>query len=235
MNVKEVMAELRGMGSEQTKKTLMTHGAPEPFYGVKISDMKTIVKKVKKNHELSLSLYETGNSDAQYLAGLLADEKKISKSDLKHWVEKATWYMLSEYTVPWIAAESKYGFELGKEWIMSKEEKIASAGWACLSSLVALKEDSELDISFFDKCLDTIALIIHNQSNRVKYCMNGFIIAVGSSIAGLTEKAKQTADKIGQVKVEMGETACRVPDAKSYIEKIEGLGKIGKKKKMARC
>jgi hypothetical protein len=33
----------------------------------------------------------------------------------------------------------------------------------------------------------------------------------------------------------MGETACNVPDAKSYIEKIESMGRIGKKRKMARC
>ena len=56
----------------------MNHGAKEPFFGVKVGDLKKILKKTKKNHELSLELYKTGNSDAMYLAGLMADEKKIT-------------------------------------------------------------------------------------------------------------------------------------------------------------
>lgn len=41
------------------------------MFGVKVGDMKTIVKKVKVNYELSLlELFDTGNSDAMYLAGL---------------------------------------------------------------------------------------------------------------------------------------------------------------------
>jgi hypothetical protein len=44
-----------------------------------------------------------------------------------------------------------------------------------------------------------------------------------------------TAKKIGKVEVEMGGTACAVPDAISYISKtIEKMG-FGKKKKTAKC
>ncbi len=64
------------MGSEQTKKVFMRHGAREPFFGVKVGDMKKIVKRVKKNHELSLALYDTGNGDAMYLAGLMPTKRK---------------------------------------------------------------------------------------------------------------------------------------------------------------
>ena len=79
MTLQEVMTELEAYGNPQTKKTLIPHGAKEPFFGVKVADLKKILKKTKKNHDLSLELYATGNSDAMYLAGLMADEKKISK------------------------------------------------------------------------------------------------------------------------------------------------------------
>ena len=79
MTKDEVLTELKSYGDAQTKKTLMRHGAHEPVFGVKVADLKKILKKTKKNHELSLELYETGNSDAMYLAGLMADEKQISK------------------------------------------------------------------------------------------------------------------------------------------------------------
>ena len=117
MTFNEVMTELEAMGNEQTKKVLTRHGAKEPFFGVKVGDLKKIVKKVKKNHELSLALYETGNSDAMYLAGLIADKNQITKVQLQDWAEKAYWYMICEYTVPWLTAESPYGHELAMEWI----------------------------------------------------------------------------------------------------------------------
>ena len=74
--------------------------------------MKKLVKKIKKDHELSLELFATGNSDAMYLAGLIADEDKISKSDLNRWAREAPWYHISEYAVAWVAAESRFGWEL---------------------------------------------------------------------------------------------------------------------------
>ena len=69
----EVVAELKTLGSESNKKVLVRHGAREPFYGVKIEDLKKIQKRIKKDHDLALALYDTGISDAMYLAGLIAD------------------------------------------------------------------------------------------------------------------------------------------------------------------
>lgn len=235
MTFKQVMTELEAMGNEQTKKIFTKHGAKEPFYGVKVGDLKKIVKKVKKNHELSLALFETGNSDAMYLAGLLADENKITKEQLQDWAEKAYWYMLSEYTVAWITAESPFGHELGMEWIESDDEKIASTGWATLANLVMLKNDEELDIKELDTLLDCVSKTIKYAPNRVRYTMNGFVIAVGTAIAELTERAIEIGKLIGKVDVEMGGTACKVPSAPEYINKNKTMGRIGKKKKAARC
>ena len=95
MTAKEVLTELENFGDEQTKKTFLRHGAREPLFGVRVGDLKKILKKTKKNHELSLELYKTGNSDAMYLAGLMADENQITEAQLDEWVEMAYWYYLS--------------------------------------------------------------------------------------------------------------------------------------------
>lgn len=235
MTVDDVLKELETYGNEGTKKVLVKHGAKEPFFGVKVQDLKKIQKKVKKDHELSLVLYKTGNSDAMYLAGLIADEKKINKDHLQDWVENAYWYMISEYTVPWIAAESEFGFEMGMKWIDSKEEMIAAAGWSTLASLASIKTDDTLDIDAYSALLDRVEKNIHNAQNRVRYTMNGFVISVGSYISGLTDKANLTATAIGKVSVSMGNTACKVPLAKDYIKKVADKNRIGKKRKQARC
>jgi len=48
MTLHEVMRELEAMGNEQTKKIFLRHGAKEPFFGVKVGDLKKIVKKSKE-------------------------------------------------------------------------------------------------------------------------------------------------------------------------------------------
>lgn len=235
MTCSEVMKQLEAMGSETTKRTFLNHGAKEPFFGVKVGDLKTIQKQVKKNHELSLQLYSTGNSDAQYLAGLIADEKKISKAELQEWATTASWHMQSEYTVPWIAAESAFGYTLALEWIDAKQPQLQATGWSTLSSLVSIKKDEELDIPHLQQLLQRVASSIHEAPNRVKYVMNNFVIAVGSFVKSLTDEAMMVGKAIGTVTVDMNGTSCKVPFAPEYIEKVKAKGKLGAKKKMARC
>ncbi|GAB3203291.1 DNA alkylation repair protein [Pontibacter aydingkolensis] len=235
MTTPEIMQQLASLGCETTKNTLIKHGAREPVFGVKVGDLKPIQKKVKKNHMLAIELYATGNSDAMYLAGLIADEKIITKEDLQRWAEQAYWYMLSEYTVAWVAAESKYGFELAKEWIQSDNDRIATAGWSTLSNLGGIKPDTELDLDYLSQQLDLVQENIHSSPNRVRYTMNGFVIAMGAFVPALKDKAKAVAKAIGKVEVNMGTTSCKVPVALPYTEKVEMMGRHGKKKKMARC
>ena len=159
----------------------------------------------------------------------------MTTDDLNNWVRQANWSMISEYSVAWVAAESKYGWELALEWIESGKENIASAGWSTLSNVVALQPDHQLDLPHLEKLLNKIETEIHSAENRVRYTMNVFIISAGSYVTALSEKAKNTAKKIGVVMVDVGNTACKVPDAVSYIDKVIQKGSLGKKKKEARC
>lgn len=235
MTVAEIVAELGQLGSESTKRVLMRHGAPEPFYGVKVEDLKKIQKRVRRDHELALGLYETGISDAMYLAGLIAEPARMTADDLRRWAEGATWSMISEYTVPWVASESPHGRSLAVEWIGSAEESIASSGWATYGSLVSITPDDRLDLAEIAGLLDRAAAEIHAAPNRVRYAMNGFVIAVGCYVAPLTDRARGVAEAIGRVEVDMGGTSCKTPLATDAIAKVERRGSLGKKRKQAAC
>jgi 3-methyladenine DNA glycosylase AlkD len=235
MTLQDVLVELKAAGKPSIKKILMNHGASEPFYGVSVEDLKKIQKRIKRDHALALELYDTGISDAMYLAGLIVDDSKMTKKDLNRWVKQAYWYMLNEYTVPWVAAEGPHGWAIGLEWIESKTENVAAAGWATLGDVLKLKKDEDIDLAKVQELLDRVATTIHSQANRVRYQMNGFVIDVGGYVLALTDKAKEVADKIGVVKVEMGGTACKVPAAREYIEKAHATGKAGKKRKTVKC
>jgi 3-methyladenine DNA glycosylase AlkD len=235
MTVDEILQRLEPLGRDSYKNVLLKHGVQEPVFGVKIEELKKIQKRIKKDYQLALDLYDTEIYDAMYLAGLIADDSKMTKKDLRRWVERANCYALSEYTVAWVAAESKHGRELALEWIDSKKESVAASGWATLSGLVALKDDTELDLAELKQLLQRVQKTIHQQPNRVRYVMNIFVIAVGSYVKALTEAALQAAAQIGPVSVNMGDTECKVPSASEYIQKVQKRGAIGKKRKTIKC
>jgi hypothetical protein len=143
--------------------------------------------------------------------------------------------MIAEYTIPWLAVEHPEARELALAWIGSDVDAIAAAGWCTYSGIVALRPDSDLDLDEIRRLMDTAVRQVHTVPSRVRHCMNNFIIAVGGYVAPLLADAKAAASAIGPVSVDMGETDCNVPLATAYIEKMESMGRIGKKRKTIRC
>ena len=182
-----------------------------------------------------MQLFDSGNSDAQYLAGLIADPKEFSKADFEKWAKAAGWYMISEYAIAWNLAESQLCMEICSEWINSSDEKLQECAWAAMAAHLGVTPDENIDKSYHKSLIDQVEKNIHSSGNRIKYCMNGYVIALGGAVVELTERCKEAGEAIGKVDVFMGKTSCKVPDISTYIAKMEDKNRIGKKKKTAKC
>jgi len=73
MIYKDLMQELKSLGSEQYRKTYKRHGVQGEVYGVSYAHLGTLKKKIKIDHELALELWKSGNHDARTLATMIAD------------------------------------------------------------------------------------------------------------------------------------------------------------------
>lgn len=235
MTLDETMQALEAKASATTKNTLLRHGAKEPLFGVRIGDMKPIVKQIKADQELALQLYATGNSDAMYLAGLVADGRKMTRAQVERWAEGATWHMISGTIVPWVAAEHPEGMDMALQWIESPKETLAVAGWGTLCNLVTTTPDEKLPVRQLEALLKRIVKTPKSSPDNVRYAMNNFVICCGTYVAPLADKAVETARKLGKVEVDVGDTACQVPDAESYILKSRRGAPIAPKRKTTRC
>ncbi len=234
MTAEEIVAMLKKMGSEGTARVLRNHGAHDPCLGVKIGDMKPLQKQLKKNHALSLELYNTGIYDAMYLAGLIAEPELMTKKDLTGWVKTASKPIASNVVGP-IAAGSPAGWTLALAWIKSKNEIENIAGWATISTAASIFPDEELDLDAYQRLLAEVEGKISTAKDAVRYQMNSFVISAGSYISSLTEAAMEAGHRIGVLKVDMGNTDCNVPFAPDYIQKVKARGSVGKKRKSAMC
>jgi len=232
----EILAELESLGRDRYKELLMrNHGIKEPFFGVPISELQKIRKRIKKDYQLALDLYDSGNYDAMYLAGLIADDARMTKANLQRWADQAYGGGLPGATVPGVAAGNPHGWEMALKWIESPTPRVAVAGWGTLSALTSVKPDDELDLPTLKKLLQRVEKTIHQAPDLVRYQMNGFVIATGCFVAPLTEFAMQVAEKIGTVTADLGNNDCQTPFAPDYIRKVQQRGTIGKKRKSAKC
>lgn len=235
MNLQEVMSALKARGSEQIRRILMKHGAPGSLIGVRVGDMKPLAKQIKGDQALALELYATGIGDAQYLAAMVADGRQMTAKELQSWAQTASWDMISGFAIAWVASENPEGFKLASKWIDAKDEQVARAGWSTLSAIAAIVPDAGLPIAAYGRLLDRVARTIHRTPDGVRYQMNNFVIMVGTYVAPLADQAIATARKLGRVEVDMGDTACQVPDAESYIIKSRRGAPVAPKRKTVRC
>jgi 3-methyladenine DNA glycosylase AlkD len=235
MILDQVMSELTAKGRESTKRIFLKHGAKEPFFGVKVADLKLIHQRLKGDQALALELYATGNGDAQYLAGLIADGTQMTRAQLQQWADSAAWSMISGTIVSWVASEHPDGFVLALKWIDSPKEKVAVSGWRTLGALATIVPDDQLPLKQYSALLNRVAKTMSSAPDDVRYAMNGFVIACGTYVAALGQPAIATARKLGRVEIDMGDTACKVPEAESYIMKSRRGAPVAPKRKTMRC
>lgn len=235
MNLEMVMQELEALGKERTKKIYISNGAHEPLFGVATGAMKPIAKKIKISQSLAEELYSTGNYDAMYFAGIIADPKAMTVSDYDRWIDAAYFYMLSDFVVAVTLSESDIAQEVADKWIASGEELRMSAGWSCYCWLLGSRLDVEFSGSKISNMLDIVKNTIHDSPERTKSAMNNFLYTVAISYVPLHEKAVETAKAIGIVEVKRDRKKSSILNAYESIQKAVDKGRLGFKRKHVRC
>lgn len=235
MTLPEVMRDLAALGTEQTRRTLVRHGAPEPLFGVRIGDLQPLRRRLRGNQSLALELYRTTNSDAMYLAGLIASGSLMSTDQLQSWAQSSRWHLHAGTTVPCVASEHPDGFALAESWTHDPAELTAVAGWATLAALATTRPDPDLPIAAFRSLIGRTTHELLRTPDRVRAAMNSFLIACGTYSDPLAPDALAAAAALGKITVPAGATACKIPDAASTIARHRRGSLAAPKRKSIRC
>jgi 3-methyladenine DNA glycosylase AlkD len=216
VNYEETMHTLEEMGTAQNRKIYGRHGVGENMFGVSFGNLKELKKKVKKDHELAIQLWNSGNHDARNFATMIADPKQVDEALLDSWVQDLDNYVITDSFVG-LTFRTKFAQEKAMEWISTNEEYVARAGWHLLSHIS--QNDEDLPVDFFETYLEIIENDIQQQQNRTREGMNNALIAIGIRNPALMLKALSVAENIGEVEVDHGDTSCKTPFAPDYIER----------------
>lgn len=215
MDLGQVMQELEALGSEQTKRTFLRHGAAEPLFGVKFADLGKLAKRIKVDHGLAKALWRTGNHDARLLACMVADAGKATAAELMDWAGEVKDSGTAEALAAFAARTPAAG-TLWEAWLA--DPKLQRAGWSLVAH--AAKEGKALDEA---ACLDLIQRIeagIHGAENWTRRTMMYALLGLGGRSASLRKAAEAALRRIGPVDFDPGNTACEFPDPLPYLERM---------------
>ncbi|WP_442604371.1 DNA alkylation repair protein [Paenibacillus sp. KN14-4R] len=223
MDLQAALSTLESLGTEQNRKTFKRHGAGDNLYGVSFANLNKLKKSIKVDQSLAEQLWATGNTDARTLATMIADPKLMTSEQVDSWIQDTQYSCLIDEFVKHVVAKTPFALTKMELWTASDDEWIGRAGWQTLACLALSKQ--EIDDTQFEQYLEIIRNHIHEHKNRTREAMNIALIAIGVRNEHLETKAKDVARAIGQVHVDHGDTACKTPDAISYMDKTNARKK----------
>jgi 3-methyladenine DNA glycosylase AlkD len=215
---KEVMKELKRLGTAQNRKIYKRHGSGDILFGVSFAHLRKMGKKIKSDHNLAKKLWKSKNTDAMILATMIADPTMVKKAELEKWVRDIDYYVLCDEFVKSLVYKTPFAEELMVSWLDSDMEYVGRAGWNILA-LMAMDMNIDYTNSYFKNYVKRIKKDIHSSKNRTKQSMNSSLISIGIRNSQLRDFSIKIADNIGKVNVDVGETYCKIPNARQYIER----------------
>ena len=235
MDVAQIFAEFETLKTDRQRKYYLSQGAQEPVLGVPTGAMKPIAKQVKNNQEIAEALYASGNFDAMYLAGMIANTKIMTKDDFRRWLKSANFWMISDFIIAVSLSETPYAQGLAYERIAGSGHYEMSTGWSCYEWLVGRLKDEAFDRTKLAGMLTRIAQTYPQMPDRTQQSMRRFIVALAISYIPLHEEAKQTA---ALVDAHIASVAAPQPGERTIVEDIAhrlGMSRLGFKRKYVRC
>jgi 3-methyladenine DNA glycosylase AlkD len=231
MSATAVLEQLRALGTIEARQALAKHGALEPMFGVRFADIDALAKRHRGDHPLACELWASENVDARVLAMKIADPEQMSGAALDRWLAELRWYMGVDVFVGSLVVRTKHARAKADAWRKAKRELVGRAGWTVVAHLA---RDPAVPDAWLGLCLEEITAGIHPAPNRKREAMNSALIAIGGYREALRERALAAADRIGKVEIDHGDTYCKTPEARPYIEAMADRARRTKSGKRAK-
>jgi 3-methyladenine DNA glycosylase AlkD len=216
MTLKEALKQLEKLGDTKVRTLNIRNGAGENQFGVKLGDIRTLAKKIGPNHELALSLWESGNLDARLLATLLIKPKSLSADELEKMVRSIDVAQLADWLNPYVVKQHPQKETLRQKWMTAKDRWLARAGWSLTSERVQ-KDPEGLDLPAL---LDRIESEMGSADPVVQWTMNGTLAGIGIHFARHRKRAIAIGEKLGVFRDYPTSKGCTSPFAPIWITEL---------------
>ena len=213
MTAKDALKELKALGDEKLRKLNAKSGASDNQFGVPLGDIRVLAKKIRTNHQLALSLWDSGNVDAQFLATLLIQPKKLSSQDMDRMVRSISFVRVADWLIAYVVRQHPDKEALRQVWRAADDRWAARAGWDLTAERVAKSPDS-LDIPAL---LTRIETEMADAKPEVQWTMNNTLATIGIHFPKHRKRAIAIGETLGIYRDYPVSKGCTSPFAPTWI------------------
>lgn len=215
-NVLDLLSRNRNENGIEAWKELKIEGLDS--YGIGLTQLKQLSKKMKRDHELAMELWKTSIYDARIMSILIDEPDKVSREQVELQLKDCSYWMMSHIYCSILLYKVPFVFDLIDDWADSKDNIRRRCAYLLIYQLA--KNNKKLHNSFFEDHLYQIEKSIRMEENFVKDAMNNVLLTVGRRNFELNARAISVAKKIGRIKVDYGDNSCQ---ALNVIEHLSDL------------
>lgn len=220
MTLDEALNQLQALGNAKVRAQNAKSGAGDNQFGVSLGDIRVLAKKIRTDHELALSLWETGNIDAQFLATLLIRPKKLSAEEMDRMVRSVSFVRVADWLNAYVVRQHPDKESLRQDWMAADDRWAARAGWDLTAERVAKSPDG-LDLPAL---LDRIESEMAGAVPEVQWTMNNTLAAVGIHFPEHRERAIAIGETLGVYRDYPVSKGCTSPFAPIWINAMVSRG-----------
>jgi 3-methyladenine DNA glycosylase AlkD len=190
----EVVAYLRSLGSEKNRQGMKRYGIKiDRALGISHGVQRDIAKKIKRNHERAFDLWNTGITEAQFIASVTADPKRFTAKDARLWAaEFDSWDIVDG--VSDLFVDTDHWRELIGEFAEDDREFVRRTAFAmlCWASVHRKKEPD----ATFEAYLPLIEKHSTDPRNFVRKAVNWALRTIGKRSLALHTPALALAERL---------------------------------------
>lgn len=192
---KQLVAELRAMGSETARAGMARYGINvEHAFGVSVRALRVIAKRLGRDHQLALALWDTGQHEARLLACFVEDPAAVSAAQTEAWAAGLDSWDLCDQAATSLFDRTLHAWPKARQWARRDELWIRRAGFALMAGL-AMHDEAAADERFID-LLPLIEQAANDDRNFVRKAVNWALRNIGKRNAALHAAALACAHRI---------------------------------------
>jgi 3-methyladenine DNA glycosylase AlkD len=195
------VAELKRLGSKRTRDEMARRYGirlPDPSraFGVAMADIQQLARRMGRNHELAVALWESGWYDARMLAAFVDEPERVTSPQMDRWCRDFDNWALCDTVCFKLFDRVPPALALRKVrlWSARRDEFERRAAFALLASLSL--HDKETDDRLFAACLPLIERAAGDERNLVKKGVSWALRSVGRRSRELNAAAVALARRL---------------------------------------
>ncbi len=198
MNYNDIINKLKSMSEPKNVEGMAHYGInPKNNLGISIYKLRPLAKKIGKNHNLSLKLWNSGIHDARLLAVFVEDPLQVTEEQMDLWVKDFDSWDLCDQACTSLFDLTPYAWKKVYEWAERDEEFVKRAAFSIIAGL-AVHDKKALDIKF-EELFKIIKKASTDERNYVKKAVNWALRNIGKRNLVLNKKAISIAKELKKI------------------------------------